>query len=79
MKGFLKSKIVMTIAAFLIIAAAVVVPLSASITHSRAQAPSVLSCCLLTLLLISAFLEWNRRSSSRSGGTYHPFFCKDKR
>lgn len=41
MKGFFRSKVVMTIAAFIMIAAAVVIPLSGNIFHSHAQSPLV--------------------------------------
>ena len=42
MKGFLRSKLVLSLAAFLMIAAAIVIPLSSSIRHSHAAAPQVL-------------------------------------
>jgi uncharacterized repeat protein (TIGR01451 family) len=41
MKRFFKSKLVLSLAAFLMIAAAVVIPLSGSITHSHAQSSLV--------------------------------------
>lgn len=40
MQRFIRSRIVLTLAAFLIIAAAIVISLSGSLTHTRAQAPA---------------------------------------
>jgi len=42
MKGFLRSKLVLSLAAFLMIAAASVISLSSSIRHAHAAAPQVL-------------------------------------
>ena len=42
MKGFLRSKLVLSLAAFLMIAAAIVISLSSSIGHAHAAAPQVL-------------------------------------
>jgi len=42
MKGFLRSKLVLALAAFLMIAAAIVIPMSSSIRHAYAATPQVL-------------------------------------
>src|SRR5258706_13003239 len=43
MKGFLRSKLVLSLAAFIMIAAAIVIPLSGNIIHSHAQGTASVS------------------------------------
>src|SRR5712692_3022183 len=67
MKRFLRSKLVMTIAACLMIAAAFVIPLSGSISHSRAAATDPVNTAV-----DYAKNHWNWKQYNNSTNLVHP-------
>jgi hypothetical protein len=58
MKGFLRSKLVLSLAAFLMIAAAIVIPLSGSINRSHASSNSQLNQITPPSFNVQAESQW---------------------